>query len=247
MRTLRILLISVMILGVLFVGADRVTVRLAQDKVASKMKTAENLASTPEVSIKGFPFLTQLASGGLDDVEFDIKDYEADTNNGGNDERSSIRIDDLKAQIKDVMFADDYSSATVSSASGTATIAYDELLKAAKSHPTQILTGVTAQVVSLSDGGNGKIRAAIKFHSPLGTQTYAVLNTITVDGNEVKVRADNLPKLVAGLGSARAHSITDFHQSIDQLPTGMKLDSVRATKDGLKITVKGSNVNLAEL
>ncbi|MRT44890.1 DUF2993 domain-containing protein, partial [Xylella fastidiosa subsp. multiplex] len=96
----------------------------------------ENLAATPDVSIKGFPFLTQVASGELDDVEVGIKDYEADTGNSGSSGPSTIRIDDLKAHMRGVTFSGDYSSATANSATGTATIAYDELLKAAKSQPT---------------------------------------------------------------------------------------------------------------
>ncbi|MFI6563032.1 DUF2993 domain-containing protein [Streptomyces sp. NPDC050534] len=245
MRALRILLIVVVILGGLFVVADRVAVYFAEDEAASKLKTTENLASTPDVSINGFPFLTQVASGKLDDVEVGIKDYEADTGEGGRGGPATIRIDDLKAHMKGVSFSGDYSSATAADATGTATIAYDELLKAAKSQPTQIITGVTAQVVGLSDGGNGKIRVDVKFRTPLGTRTYPVLSTVAVHGDDVRVHADNLPKLVVDLADSRVRAITDFKQTIDRLPGDVKLDSVQAAKDGVEITVKGSNVKLA--
>ena len=233
MRALRILLIVVVILGGLFVVADRVAVYFAEDEAASKLKTTENLASTPDVSIKGFPFLTQVASGELDDVEVGIKDYEADTGEGGRGGPATIRIDDLKAHMKGVSFSGDYSSATAADATGTATIAYDELLKAAKSQPTQIITGVTAQVVGLSDGGNGKIKVDVKFRTPLGTRTYPVLSTVTVAGDDVKVHADNLPKLLVDLADSRVRAITDFQQTIDELPGGVKLDSVQAAKNGV--------------
>lgn len=147
--------------------------------------------------------------------------------------------------MKGVTFSGDYSSATASTATGTATIAYDELLKAAKSQPTDIFSGVTAQVVGLSDGGNGKIKVDVKVSAAGASQTYPVLSTVTVDGDTVKVHADNLPKLVIELADSRIRSITDFQQTIDQLPGGVKLDSVQAAKDGVDITVKGSNVRLA--
>lgn len=248
MRALRILLIVVVILGGLFVVADRVAVYFAEDEAASRLKTTENLASTPDVSIKGFPFLTQAASGELDDVEVGIKDYEANTGTGTGGSSAgpkTIRIDDLKADMKGVTFSGDYSSATASTATGTATIAYDELLKAAKSQPTDIFRGVTAQVVGLSDGGNGKIKVDVKVSAAGASQTYPVLSTVAVDGDTVKVHADNLPKLVIELADSRIRSITDFQQTIDQLPGGVKLDSVQAAKDGVDITVKGSNVRLA--
>jgi hypothetical protein len=245
MRALRILLIVVVILGGLFVIADRVAVYFAENEAADKVKTTENLATTPDVSIKGFPFLTQVASGELDDVEIGIKDYEADTGTGTSGGPKTIRIDDLKADMKGVSFSGDYSSATAATATGTATIAYDELLKAAKSEPTAIIPGVTAQVVGLSDGGNGKIKVAVKITAAGATQTYPVLSSVTVNGDTVKVHADNLPKLVVDLADSRIRSITDFQQTIDQLPGGVKLDSVQAAQNGVEITVKGSNVKLA--
>ncbi|MGH1553927.1 LmeA family phospholipid-binding protein [Streptomyces sp. L7] len=245
MRGLRILLTVVVILGVLFVVVDRVAVYFAQDEAAGKVQTSENLASAPDVSIKGFPFLTQVASGELDDVELGIKTYEATTANTTGSGTSTIRIDDLKADMKDVKFSNGYSSAIAASATGSASIAYDQLLKAAKSEPTNILTGVDAQVVGLSDGGNGKIKVDVKV-SALGQETtYPVLSTVTVDGDTVKVHADNLPKLVVDLADSRIRSITDFQQTIDQLPGGVKLASVQAAKNGVEIKVKGSNVRLA--
>ncbi|MGQ4432441.1 LmeA family phospholipid-binding protein [Streptomyces sp. SAS_260] len=247
MRGLRILLIVVVILGALFVVVDRVAVHFAEQEAASKVKTSENLASTPDVSIKGFPFLTQVASGELDDVELGVSQYEAPTGNtAGSGGATSIRIDDLKADMKDVRFSNGYSTATAASATGTASISYDQLLKAAKSAPTSVFTGVTAQIVGLSDGGDGKIKADMKVTvTGIGTTTYPVLSTVTVVGNTVKVHADNLPKLVVDLADSRIRTITDFQQTLDQLPGGVRLDSVQAAKSGVDIKVKGSNVKLA--
>ncbi|MGW1669607.1 LmeA family phospholipid-binding protein [Streptomyces sp. NPDC002324] len=241
MRALRILVIVAVILGGLFVIADRVAVGFAEDEAAEQLKTSEGLAETPDVSIKGFPFLTQVASGELDDVEVGIEDYEATT--GKADE--SIRIDDLKANMHGVAFSSDYRSATAATATGTATITYDELLKAAKSAPTQILPGATAQVVGLSDGGKGKVKVDIKVTFLGKSTTYPVLSTVTVDGDTVKVHADNLPNLVVEAAEGQVRSITDFEQKIDGLPGGIKLDKVEAASDGVDITVRGSNVRLA--
>ncbi|MFF7976553.1 LmeA family phospholipid-binding protein [Streptomyces sp. NPDC007905] len=244
MRALRILLILVVILGGLFVIADRVAVHFAENEAADKLRTTENLASSPDVNIKGFPFLTQVAGGSLDDVEVGIKDYEAATGTSGR----TIRIDDLKADMKGVDFSGDYSSATASTATGTATIAYDELLKTAKSEPTQVAPGVTAQVVGLSDGGNGKIKVAVDA-TVLGTKLpkpVYVLSSVTVENDKVKVQADALPKLGgAAIGEGRIRQITDFQQAVDQLPGGIKLDKVQAAQDGVEISVKGSDVKLA--
>jgi hypothetical protein len=244
MRALRILLIVVVILGGLFVLADRLAVNFAEGEAADKLKTTENLAATPDVSIKGFPFLTQVVGGSLDDVEVGIKDYEAATGTSGR----TIRIDDLQADMKGVEFSGDYSSATATTATGTASIAYDELLKTAKSEPTDVAPGVTAQVVGLSDGGNGKIKVTVEA-TVLGTklpEPLSVLSTVTAKGDTVRVHADSLPSF-GGVKAAEneVRSITDFEQKIDDLPGGIQLDKVVAGKNGVEITVKGSNVRLA--
>ncbi|WP_055490580.1 DUF2993 domain-containing protein [Streptomyces sp. TP-A0356] len=244
MRALRILLIVVVVLGGLFVIADRVAVNFAENQAADKLRTTENLASTPDVSIKGFPFLTQVAGGELDDVEVGIKNYEAATGNGA----QKIRIDDLSAQMKGVKFSGNFSSATATTASGTALITYDELLKTAKSEPTRVAPGVTARVIGLSDGGNGKIKVAVEanvFGTKLPNPLY-VLSSVTARGNTVQVHADAMPKFGGvQLAETRMRAITDFQQKIDQLPGGIQLDKVEAAKSGVEITVKGSDVKLA--
>ncbi|MGJ5754911.1 DUF2993 family protein [Streptomyces puniciscabiei] len=246
MRALRILLILVVILGGLFVIADRVAVHFAEGEAADKLKSTENLASTPDVNIKGFPFLTQVAGGSLDDVEVGIKDYEAATGTAG----KTIRIDDLKADMKGVSFSGDYSSATAASATGTATISYAELLRTAKSEPTEVAPGVKARVVGLSDGGNGKIKVAVRVTGSFLTvpidRTVSVLSTVTVVHDKVEVHADSLPKLAAiSLAENRVRNITDFQQAIDHLPGGIELDKVQAAQDGVQVSVKGSDVKLA--
>ncbi|MFF9059742.1 DUF2993 domain-containing protein [Streptomyces sp. NPDC014882] len=243
MRALRILLVVVVVLGGLFVLADRLAVNFAEGEAADRLRADENLATTPDVSIKGFPFLTQVVGGELDDVEVGIDDYEAVAGDGGR----KIRIADLRANMKGVEFSGDYSSATAASATGTASIGYAELLKTAASEPTEI-GPVTARVVGLSDGGNGKIKVTVEA-SIGGTklpQPVSVLSTVTAEGDTVRVHADSLPSFGPfQVAEDQVRGITDFEQKIDDLPGGIRLDKVEAAKNGVEITVKGSNVRLA--
>ncbi|MFD8736765.1 DUF2993 domain-containing protein [Streptomyces sp. NPDC059618] len=245
MRALRISLILLVVLGGLFVLADRVAVGFAEDEAAGRIKSTEGLASTPDVSIGGFPFLTQVVAGEFDDVKIGIKDYEAPTGGTGSS-AGTIRIDDLTAEMHGVAFSGDYSSATAGSATGTASISYAELLKAARSGPTEVAPGVKAQVIGLSDGGNGKIKVTVS-GTVLGAklpEPVSVLSSVTVSGDTVRVHADSLPKLGVQLAEGRIRSITDFQQKIEKLPGGVRLDKVQAAPDGVEISVKGSDVRL---
>ncbi|MFI7011598.1 DUF2993 domain-containing protein [Streptomyces sp. NPDC050145] len=240
MRALRILLIIVVILGGLFVIADRVAVNLAEDEAADKVRTSEGLASTPTVSIKGFPFLTQIAGSSLDDVEIGIKDYEAKSGSG------TIRIADLNAEMHGVTFDSGYTSATADSATGTARVSYDELLKAVrKQDPAPVAPGITAKIDGLSYGGGDKIKVLLAVKTPLGTLHPTVMSAVQVKGGKVSARADSLPKVGAfDMAEGRVRAVTDFQQAIDDLPAGIELDKVEAVTDGVEITVKGSDLKL---
>ncbi|MFJ2949758.1 DUF2993 domain-containing protein [Streptomyces sp. NPDC087226] len=244
MRALRILLIVMAILVGIFVVIDRIAVNIAEGEAADRLKATENLATTPDVSINGFPFLTQLAGGTLDEVEVGIEDYEAGTGDGA----KKIRIADLRADMHGVDFSTDFSSAVADSATGTATIAYDELLKTAKSEPGRVAPGITARVVGLSDGGNGKVKVEVEA-TVLGTKLpkpVAVLSSVAVvDGDTVRVKADAVPEFGGvQIVESSLRQITDFEQRIDGLPGGIRLDKVEAAQDGVEITVKGSDVRL---
>ncbi len=245
MRALRILLVIAVVLGGIFVIVDRVAVHFAEGEAADRVRASEGLASTPDVDIQGFPFLTQVLGGSLDEVRVGISDYEAGAGEGG----KTIRIADLRADLRGVEFSGDFGSAVADSATGTATIAYDELLRNAKAEPTQVAPGITAEVVALSDGGNGKIKVALET-TVLGTklpEPVTVLSSVTVvDGNTVRVRADALPVLGGvEIAESRVRRITDFEQKIDGLPGGISLEKVEAAADGVDVTVSGKDVRLA--
>ncbi|MFI9218322.1 DUF2993 domain-containing protein [Streptomyces werraensis] len=245
MRALRILLVVAVVLGGIFVIVDRVAVHFAEGEAADRVRASEELASTPDVDIRGFPFLTQVLGGSFDEVRVGISDYEAGAGEGGR----TIRIADLRADLRGVEFSGDFGSAVADSTTGTATVAYDELLRNAKAEPTQVAPGITAEVVALSDGGNGKIKVALET-TVLGTklpEPVTVLSSVTVvDGNTVRVRADALPVLGGvEIAESRVRRITDFEQKIDGLPGGISLEKVRAAADGVDVTVTGKDVRLA--
>lgn len=242
MRALRILLILVVVLGGLFVAADRVAVHFAESKAADKIRTSEGLEQTPDVSINGFPFLTQVAGGSLDDVEIGIKDFEAKSDKGD----AGIRIADLKAEMHGVKFDSGYSSATADTATGTARIDYAELLKAVKKQGrAQVAPGVTAWIDGLAYGGDHKVKVTVAIKTPLGTLRPSVLSTVDVSGGEVSAHADSLPAAGAfKLAEDRIRGVVDFRQALKDLPAGIELDRVRAVDQGIEITVKGSDLDL---
>ncbi|MEV0282229.1 DUF2993 domain-containing protein [Streptomyces sp. NPDC050610] len=233
MRGLRILLVIVVVLGILFVAADRVAVYFAENEAAKKIKSSQNLSETPDVSIKGFPFLTQVADSKLDEVDIDLDGVSASA--GGH----SIRVTKLKASLHDVKINSSFSSATADNATGSAHISYEDLTKAAE-------PGVKVSYGGRDKDGKSQVKVSAGV-SLLGRPVErSVLSTVTmVGGNTIRLHADSVPgQEIPGLEGLIRKKI-DFDRQIDGLPRGIKLDKITTTEDGMDISVTGSHVELA--
>ncbi|MER6999134.1 DUF2993 domain-containing protein [Streptomyces sp. NPDC000410] len=229
MRALRILLITVVILGGLFAIADRLVLNFAESEAADKIKASQGLGGTTEVSIAGFPFLTQVAGKELDRVDVTVTGIE--TTAGG----SNVRISEMTASLHDVRLENNYSSATAATATGTAVVSYADLTKAAE-----------GEDVVVAFGGNGKVKVTGSVQVLGRSVSRSVLSTISVvNGDTLRVRADKVPgEGIPGL-EEMVREKTDFDRKIGGLPNGLKLDKIEAREDGVAITVTGTNVPLA--
>ncbi|MEU6084562.1 DUF2993 domain-containing protein [Streptomyces sp. NPDC047108] len=235
MRALRILLIVAVVLGGLFVAADRIAVGLAEDEAAEKIKNTQGLSGDPEVSIKGFPFLTQVASQHLDEVEVTLDGARAGA--GGQE----IRVGRMSAELHDVEIGSDFSSATAERATGSAHISYADLSKASRD-------GVTVGYGGRDQAGKSQVKVTAKLQLPLLGQTFrrSVVSTVSVvDGDTIRLRAESVPgSEVPGLEKVVREQI-DFDRKLIGMPQGIELDKVVATPDGVDIAVTGSQVRLA--
>ncbi|MFE7749488.1 DUF2993 domain-containing protein [Streptomyces sp. NPDC057428] len=230
MRALRILLIIAVVLGGVFVAADRVAVHFAESEAADRVGFGGVEAGSTDVSIKGFPFLTQVADSQLDEVDVKVKDIRASA--AGRD----IRISEIRAQLRDVTLGAGYTSATAARATGTAVLPYAALTEAAD------------EGVTVAYGGDGKVKVTGSVRIPLieRTVTRTVLSTVTlVDGDTVRVRADEVPgEGIPGL-EGLVRKKTDFERGIGGLPDGLKLERIEVAPDGLEISMSGADIALA--
>lgn len=232
MRVWRTVLIVVVVLGGLFVAADRIAVSVAQNKAAERAQTTEGLDRKPKVSIKGFPFLTQAAFGKLDDVTVKAEDIAAGA--GG----QTLRIATFNADLHGVKFSNGYRTAIADSADGTAFVTYSDLSKAAP-------PGVS--VSSAGTSANGKAMVKLTGTIPgIGTK-ISVLSEVSVSGGKsIGLHAVNLPKELSALGleGTVRHQI-DFSRELTHLPEGISLTSLTTTPDGISVAAAGKHVTLA--
>ncbi|MFH8366424.1 DUF2993 domain-containing protein [Streptomyces sp. NPDC018031] len=224
------LIITLVVLGGLFVGADRLAVNFAESKAADELKSREGLNITPEVSIKGFPFLTQAFGKELDEVEINLDGLVTDTGDG-----RRVTVTELRAVLHNVRIGGDFSSATADRASGRAHISYADLSAAAG-------PGIEVGYAGKSATGKSLVKITGKF---MGLRVSANGTVSVVDGNTIRLRANAIPDSIPGKWEQQVRSRTDFDRKVDGLPSGMRLDGVESTREGVDISIAGEQVSLA--
>ncbi|MFJ8754103.1 DUF2993 domain-containing protein [Streptomyces sp. NPDC102441] len=230
MRALRILLIIAVVLGGVFVAADRAAVYFAETEAEDRIAFGGAEAGSISISIDGFPFLTQVARSEFDQVDVTVKDVEAGAAG------RQMRIREIQAQLHQVKVGDGYTTATAARATGTAFLSYEAL------------TAVADEDVTVAYGGDGKVKVTGSVRIPLTDQavTRSVLSTVTlVDGDTVKVHADEVPgEGIPGL-EGLVRKKTDFERGIGELPGGLKMEKIEVAPAGLEISMTGSDIRLA--
>jgi len=213
-RAIRILLVVAVVLGVLFVAADRLALSFAESKVADKAQQSQGFTSKPSISIKGFPFLTQVAAKKLDDVRITANGIDASS--GG----QSLRIDRFSAELRGVRLSSDFSSAVADTADGTVLITYADLAKAVPS-------GMT-----VAYGGGDTVKLSAYGYTASG-------DVMVSDGTTLSL--GNLSGLPAEAQSQAGGALA---WNLSGLPTGIRLKSATATPDGLQVVADGTHVVL---
>jgi LmeA-like phospholipid-binding len=229
MRALRITLIVVVVIGGLFVAADRVAVYIAESKAADKIKSSQGLTSTPNVSIKDFPFLTQVARKDLGEVDVDVDGV---TTNAGSGE--TVRVTKLHAVLHDVHISNNFSSATADRATGSAHISYQDLSAAAGS-------GITVGYAGKDGAGQNEVKLS---GSVLGFTLTATSTIAIVNGDTIRLHAETIPGGNLPGWEEQVRRRTDVDRKINGLPNGLHLEKIEVTPSGIDVSVTGTNVAL---
>lgn len=233
-RSVNITLIVLLVLLVLVGVADRVGAHYAEtliaERVAQQLTKRQIEAAPPEVTIKGYPFLTQVLAGNYDEIQVDLRDVKA--------ERLPIpllkvRAHDVRADAREMMNGTGKVIAT--KIDGTATISYTSLLEA---------SGL--QDVTMSgDGTNLRISGSL----PVTGVLTGVAEVTAVDGR-VRIR---VKELTAANASAAAQQLINQYRdrlsgvtfSLPPMPFNLKLVDVDPALGGLDITMSTNEVELA--
>jgi hypothetical protein len=203
--------IVIVLLG-LAVIADRVAVAYADNKVAGQMQS-QGFTSKPQVSINGFPFLTQVIGRDLHNVTISATALA----------EGQVQISRLDATLHEVRINSGFSGGTVGQLDGTALLSFADLARA---------TGTPG--ITLSNKGNDEVRASVNVGSITGTATAQVTR---VSRNEIHIHVIS----AQGIPSSALGSLGDLNVPIPNLPMGLSIQNVGVSAQGILIHVTGQN------
>ena len=222
-------LVALVVLLGLLVAADRVALVVAEDQLASRIQTSQHLSQKPDVSIAGFPFLTQVISRDFPNGTVDIHGLTA--NDG-------LVISDLHADLHSVHVNSGFNSATVDTLAATAQMSYPDVAKALASQLT--IEGAQVSAVKLSDAGNDQLSASF---SVLGVGASAVIDVTVVGTNTLEFKSVSIKTPVSGLFNVPNF---DVKYDLGALPFGMNLTVLTFTPSAIEISATGTDVNLSQ-
>jgi hypothetical protein len=221
------LLTTLVVLAVLAVAADRVALVVAQRAVASQLQTSGGLSTSPHVSIRGIPFLTQAISGRYDDVELSASEVTA---GGGRISRFDASLHGVEVPLSDAL-SGSVSTVPVARLSASVLLTYADLEQQVRDRrlslsPVGDLLRVTGSVQVL-----GRAVSA------------SALSSVTLRGSTVVVSATRFEvghAVADRVVSAALGNRLDFVVRIGTLPYGLRLTGVRVRPEGVVATASAS-------
>jgi hypothetical protein len=220
-----VLLVIVLVLAVLAVAADRIALHLAEDRAATALQSSQGLSHKPDVTVEGFPFLTQLARGSFGEVVVSANDVTVGR-------ARNVHMKQVVVDLHDVTVPGDYSSVHAATATAHGSLGYDELSRLLG---TQVRAGSGGRLIAqpsvnvLGQTFTGTVSAVVHASTEHG---------LTFDAPRVSVDGVNVPSEVARLlAQVFARSI-----SLAGLPFHVQVTGVDVNPDALVVNLAGRDL-----
>ena len=223
------------ILVVLLIAADRIALLVADSQIADRVQKSQELSAHPQVSIKGFPFLTQVLGGRYHEVDVSVRNI---TRNGLTVDKLSVHAHGVSVSLSKVI-SGSVSEVPVDRADAVVTLGYPNL--------NAYISQQLGQVLQVSDeNGNLKLTGTLPFPPRISLSAQA---QIDVSGSAVTLRPVAVASILAkipgsGLTTEAVEQFLTVRLPISQLPFGIQLQRATVTPAGLVIAASASGLTI---
>lgn len=235
----RKLVISLGIMAGLLVLADRGLAAVAGNATANRVARHEGLSEDPEVTFRGFPFLTQAVRGDFQAVDVTVRDLER---NGLVIDRIDAHLEGVRIDLGDAL-GGRVGAVPVREGDATVRLTYGDLQSYLSTRPGNLRLVTKA----------GRVVVVTSFGIPrVGTVDVEGTPRVSVAGRTVRVTVSQMRRSDGGGGlaaalAAQAASRASFSIPLGSLPFGITAASAELTDTALLIqaTAEGIVVDVA--
>jgi hypothetical protein len=219
-------LIALVVVIVVLVGADFAARAVAENVAATQFQKQGNLTNKPDVTIEGFPFLTQVASKDFSDIEV----------SAANEQEGPVTITSINATATGVhVNSYSFNSGTIGTISGTLLIDFASLGNTLTAEIGSLGTLLKGAGLDLTAAGPDEVKASLNLVVTTGSATWRVSRVSPTELNITLVASSGLyPSLLS--------SVQSVNIPIPKLPLGLTINSVAVSQAGVVGTISGSNV-----
>ncbi|MCO6008697.1 DUF2993 domain-containing protein [Actinoallomurus purpureus] len=205
-------MIVLVVLGLLF-ALDRFAAAYAESRIAGEIQK-EGFGTRPDVTIHGFPFVTQVLSRHFPHAHMTAR----------NVGEGPITISRIDGDVRDVRIDSSFRKGTLGSVDGTATIGFGELAKVSDQPG-----------LKFSAAGPDKVKGDVDFGIASGTVIWQVTK---IGQNQIRVH----PLSAEGFDLSDLDEDLDFTVPVGGLPLGLTFQSLSVSSKGLALRVTGSHI-----
>lgn len=233
------LIMAFLVLAGLLVVADRAAASMAEDRIAQQVaqRAADKditMRGEPEVTVEGFPFLTQVIGGEYEAISIRMRGLSLD---GINVDSLEITATGVAADLGDVM--DGSGQVRASRLTGTVTLPFSAVEES---------LGMDGAKVS---GKAGRLVIRAPFNYGAGSVTAIAHAKITASNGALRVKVTEVAAADGQVPSYAEPALDALAGKLSRrvamppLPYGLKLDSANVTDSGVAVVLSAQDVPLA--
>lgn len=218
---MRRFLIALVLLVAVLVVLDRAGLAIAERQIGTRVQSAYGLPERPGVSISGFPFLTQVASGHYQEIDVTIKAASA----GGVQLRNiQARFTGVHASLS-LLLGQRSGGVTAADATGTALIPY-----------SQVQQRLPKGIRLAAAGSSLRVTGSTALGAIRGTARLAVTSS--------GISVTPVQLTVGGVSAGALAARFTFVIPVGQLPLHLSVTGVHVAGGGLMVAAAGHNLSL---
>jgi hypothetical protein len=240
-RARRVVVVLLVLLGLLVAGsavADSAARNVAERRLADEIRTSEDLPQAPDVTVHGWPFLTQVIAGRYERI--DVRIQQLPVSSGLSLGELDAALTGVRAPLADVL-QNTVRRIPVGRVRADARVSFQELDGVVrKQAPAGRL-----EDLSLARGTGGDLLVTGTYTGPRGPLPLQGAVDVSVSGGrlQLRVREESLAELPP---FARAEVARQLGTSVElpELPFGLRVLGVDVDAGGVVLRVGGTGVVL---